>query len=134
MGWQTSDRLRLKLDSGLWYLSPEAVSMKYKQLASGSWLIQLYRTALGATIERVPDRSEEEIAEWRQAVSDTPTLGLDIFEAQLRRYDRASLRKGGACRFHDHLGQRQVRKSQGPEVICPWNGRGCYIGEFELGF
>jgi hypothetical protein len=36
LGRQTSDRLRLKLDSGLWRLSPDAVSMKYKQLASDS--------------------------------------------------------------------------------------------------
>lgn len=131
LGWQASDRIRQQLHSGLWHLTPKALSSKYKHLASSSWLLQLYRAALGTATECVPDRTDYDVAEWRRAVSETPALGLDYIEAQIRRYDRDSLRQGGPCRFHDHGKQALPQECKDSEWPCPFRDGGCFTVEDE---
>ncbi|KIW22066.1 uncharacterized protein PV07_12529 [Cladophialophora immunda] len=131
LGWQASDRIRQQVHSGLWHLTAETVSLKYKHLAPGSWLLQLYRVALGTVAESIPENVGYDVAEWRRAVSETPALGLDYIEAQIRQYDRKSLRQGGPCRFHDHGKRALPPKSRNSELLCPFKDGGCFTVEGE---
>jgi len=131
LGWQASDRIRKELHSGLWHLSLEAVSSKYKHLALSSWLLKLYRAALWTIAECIPDRMDYNVAKWRHEFSETPALGLDYIEAQIRQDDKNSLRQGGSCRFHEH-GKRALPQGwKDCEWLCPFRDGGCFMVENE---
>ena len=131
LGWQTSDRIRHQLYRGLWHLTAETVSDKYKHLTPDNWLSQLYRVALGTTAKHVPANVDYDVAQWRRAVAETPALGMDLIEAYIRRSDGDSLRVGGPCRFHDHGKRALPRDRKNSEWLCPFTDGGCFTVEPE---
>lgn len=127
--WQTSDRIRQQLHSGLWTLRPEVISLKCERFATGSWLLDLYSAAIGTIAGNAP-ASCEDIRQWRSAVAKaSETLGPACVEALLRGPDRMALREGGSCRFHDHGDMLSLQENIMAEWLCPFRDRGCFMTE-----
>ena len=82
--------------------------------------------ALGTVEGCVPTGIDYCVAEWRRAASEVPALGLDLIEAQLMWYNKDTLRRGSACRFHDYGQEALTRDTQNSEWLCPFSGGGCF--------
>jgi len=109
-------------------LTPEIVEHIYSQVDADSLLCHLTRAALAVVTQSWPQgkRTDQALEEWMDTIERCPRLGADFFYVQVKGWSPSDLSKGGRCRFHRHLPNRDVSMNCSPRIFCSRSAEECF--------